>query len=143
MGKKKMNNLIILIVAVMIIGGGAFYGGMQYNRHSMTAGRAARFQGMGGTQGIANRTNGDSFTSGEILSKDDKSITIKLPDGGSKIVFISDSTQVTKSATGALSDLTVGVQISANGTANTDGSVNAATVQIRPNLPAPANITNK
>ena len=136
--KKSMKNLILLIGALVVIGGGAFYGGMQYDRSKISAGRAGRFQGINGA-GISNRTTGGgNFTSGEILSKDDKSITIKLPDGGSKIVFMSSSTQITKSAAGTLGDLTLGLQVSANGTANTDGSINAESVQIRPNLPAAA-----
>lgn len=143
MEKKSSKNLILLIGALIVIGGGAFYGGMQYSRYKVMAGRTARFQGMGGTQGIANRTNGGSFTNGEILSKDDKSITIKLPDGGSKLVFVSDSTQVMKSTTGTPDDLAVGQQISANGTANTDGSINAQSVQIRPNVPASTGSSNK
>ena len=140
---KRMQSWIVLAVAVLVIGGGAFYGGMQYSRYSMTAGRADRFQGAGGP-GMANRTAGsDSFTSGEVLSKDDKSITVKLTDGGSKIIFVSGTTQVMKSDTGSLADLTVGQQVSASGTANTDGSINATSVQIRPNVPTTTDAVKK
>ena len=48
------------------------------------------------------------FTAGEIISKDNpeggqasygasKSVTIKIPNGGSKIIFFSDSTEINKS----------------------------------------------
>ena len=72
---------------------------------------------------------------GEVLSKDDKSVTLKLRDSGSKIIFFSDSTQITKSAGGSAKDLTVGQEISATGEANSDGSVNAQTIQIHPAMP--------
>ncbi len=52
---------------------------------------AAGFQGAGrGTMG--------GFTAGEVLSKDDSGITIKMMDGSTKIVLVNGSTAVMKSA---------------------------------------------
>lgn len=90
---------------------------------------------------IAKNTAMD-FLNGEIIAKDDKSITIKIQgDSGSKIVFFSDKTEVSKFASGSLSDLQVGQTVFINGTANTDGNVTAQTVQLRPAAPVnqPAN----
>lgn len=138
-----MNKTITIIIGLIVVGSGAFYGGMKYNQSQTDAAsalrQASREQG-GGTFGVGGRgargVNGaGGFASGEVLSKDDKSITIKLRDGGSKIVFFSSSTEVTKSASGALSDVTVGEQVNAVGTANSDGSVTAQSVQIRPAQP--------
>lgn len=143
MEKKHTNNLVLLIVALVVVGGGAFYGGMQYNQHKMTANRTGRFQGAEGLGMVNRTTSGGSFSSGEILSRDDKSITIKLPDGGSKLVFVSDSTEISKFAAGTIADLIVGQQVSTNGSANTDGSINATSVQLRPNLPATTESVNK
>ena len=86
----------------------------------------------GGTRG---ERNSGGFVVGEIILKDDKSVTVKLNDGGSKIIFTSDSTSVTKSAQGALSDLQIGTQILANGMPNQDGSITAQTIQLSPQLP--------
>jgi len=67
---------------------------------------------------------------GEIIAKDDSSMTIKLNDGGSKIVLISGSTKTTKQADATADDLAVGTKVSVLGTTNSDGSVSAQSVQI-------------
>lgn len=136
-----MNKTLLSIIAVaLIVGGGAFYGGMKYDQSKTAADRQARIQQFGSSGagsrngGLGNRNSG-GFASGEILSKDDKSITIKMRDGGSKIVFYSDTTEVGKFVNGAVSDLEIGKNVSVNGTANSDGSITAQSIQIRPAMP--------
>jgi hypothetical protein len=133
-----MNKLIVIVITTaVVVGGGSFYGGMKYAENKAVSDRQQRIQQFGGSGtgfrngGSGNRTAG-GFASGEILSKDDKSITIKMRDGGSKIVFLSDSTEITKSAEGTLSDIEIGKNVSINGTANSDGSITAQTIQLRP-----------
>src|SRR3989338_8495548 len=111
--------------------------------------RQQRLQELGANAGSfrggagSGQRGGGGFTAGEIIAKDDpegeqapygasKSVTVKLQNGGSKIVFLSDSTEITKSVAGALSDLEVGNNITVNGTANSDGSVTAKSIQLRP-----------
>ena len=79
--------------------------------------------------------NGGGFTTGTVLSKDTTSLTIKGRDGGSKVVFFSDKTSVTKSVEGTVADLSIGNDVAVTGTLNTDGSVTAQSVQIRPTSP--------
>jgi hypothetical protein len=152
-----MNKLIVIVTAV-VVGGGAFFGGMKYAESKSPQGRVSqadfqnlqnlspeerqqRLQELGANAGAGFRggagggqRGGGGLTAGEIIVKDDKSLIVKLQDGGSKIVFLSDSTEITKSAAGALSDLEVGKNITINGTANSDGSVTAQSIQLRPNL---------
>lgn len=84
--------------------------------HSSVLG--GRPQGQGGSLG------------GEIIDQDDKSITVKLPDGGSRIIFVSDSTQINQSAPATRDDLTKGTQLFVTGSENPDGSVNATRIQV-------------
>ena len=67
---------------------------------------------------------------GEIISQGDGSLTIKLSDGSTKIVFVNDSTQITKSVDGTVDDLDEGEQIFVSGDENPDGSYTAKTIQL-------------
>lgn len=137
-----MKNKIVMVVAgVIVIAGVSFYGGMRYGKSS-----AQPAQGMGrfgdltamqqrtGQQGQRGAFAGGG-ASGEIVSMDNQSITLKLRDGGSKIVFISSSTKIMKLTDGALGDLASGAQVVVSGTANPDGSVTAQSIQLRTELP--------
>lgn len=133
--------LTIIIATVLVAGSGAFYGGIKYAQNKSATARQVRFGQMGqptgtafaGGAGNSNRGAGNGgFVSGEIISKDEKSITVKLQDGGSKIIFFSSGTKISQNTEGSLDDLKVGNSISANGTANQDGSVSAQLIQIRP-----------
>ena len=129
-----MNNpkIVGTIVMAIIIAMGSFWGGMQYqkNRTPIATERAGGqgFRGQG--QGRGGSIGG--FVSGTVLSKDATSITIKMPQGGTRIVLYSSSTQVGKAVQGIPSDLAVGQTVSAQGTSNSDGSLSAESIQIRP-----------
>ena len=153
-----MNKLIAIVIATaVVVGGGAFFSGMKYAENKNLQSRVSqadfqnlqnlspeerqqRLQELGASAGTefrggaggGQRGVGGGFTAGEIIAKDDKSVTVKLQNGGSKIVFLSDSTEITRFAEGTLSDLEIGKNISVNGTANSDGSVTAQTIQLRP-----------
>ena len=97
--------IIIFVLTHIIAIGVGVYGGMKYGQANVPvpARGGGNFSGSGGMRG-AGRVNGGGFSSGQIISKDDKSITIKLQDGGSKIVFFSGSTAVMKSASGSAAE---------------------------------------
>ncbi|MDE1874611.1 MAG: hypothetical protein KGH68_00895, partial [Patescibacteria group bacterium] len=90
------------------------------------------FSRNGGAGGFAGRMNGSGIA-GTVIAKDSQSITVQAPDGsGSKIVFVNSSTQVFKTDQGSLNDIAVGANVVVAGSANSDGSVTAQSVQIRP-----------
>lgn len=138
-----MNTKIIgMVAAAIAVAAGGFFGGIQYQKKTTTEARAAfRGQTRPGVgrfgQFGSGRAPGGGAVAGEIISRDDKTLTVKLRDGGSKIVLLSDSTDVRKTTAGTRDDLTVGTSVVIAGSANADGSIAAQSVQIRPNLPTP------
>lgn len=141
---KNMNKKNIMIVAVggIIVFGLVFYCGMKFGVQNPTSSNKGSFNGQFNPQGMQgagnqggktlNRAGGmGSGASGEVIAKDDKTITVKLKDGGSKIVFYSEKTPVLKMATTSLSDVLVGDQVMVIGSSNQDGSVNAESIQLR------------
>lgn len=134
-----MNNKTTLGIIGIVIAGVSFFGGVKYDQSKSVAltsvngnGGQARMNGVGGQRGTRGAFNG---ASGSIVAKDATSITVSLRDGsGSKIIFISPSTTVSKTTTGTEGDLIVGKEVSVAGTPNPDGSINAQSIQLRPNF---------
>ena len=132
MDKKKLSTIhIIALIVIIIIIAGSFYGGMLYSKN-----QNARSFNNGTFQTRINRAggvNGSNFISGNIISKDSSSITLQIPNnGGSKIIFYSGTTQISKFAAGTADDLATGTTVSVTGTTNSDGSITAQSIQIRP-----------
>ena len=127
--------LIVFIILLVIVGGIAFYGGMKYQQaktpsrqvfQNLTPEQRQQFL----QQGVGQRA-GAGFLSGEVISKDEQSLTLKTPDGGSKIVFFSGSTKILKTTEGSIDDIGIGKQIMVSGEQNSDGSYTAQTIQER------------
>jgi hypothetical protein len=126
---------------VLAVAGVSFYGGTKYasaNRSSVRGtGQFTQVQFGGGNRGGfgGGGANG-GFANGQILSKDANSITLSLRGGGSKIVLLSQSTSIMKSTEGTIDDLAVGKDVTVTGTANSDGSITAQSVALRPPMMA-------
>lgn len=138
----KKNQLIASILAAALLSGGImFYAGMKYQQKKSPTERrleSRNFSGSRGGQGRqimgpGGRGPGEEFMAGEVLSKDDKSVTVKTRDGGSKIIYFTHETPIGKSVSGSSSDLENGKQVMINGKNNPDGSFTANNIQIRPN----------
>lgn len=128
-----MNKSYIKIIILLLVAGLFFFGGMEYGKSktSSTFQRgdiASRFANM------QDRNNGNSFMggriTGEIIGKDDTSITISLPDGGSKVILLSDTTTIAKSAEGSLDDLVEGENVAVSGQEDDSGVYIATSIQI-------------
>ena len=148
---------IITAVLVCVVGGGAFWGGMAYGKSKTPVnaggvmGQFQQFQnGSGGRTAAERNMQGANAVSGNILTKDGQSMTIALPNGGSKIIFYSQSTIISKSAVGSMDDLMQDERILVTGTPNSDGSITAQSIQIglpmqtdRAGMPRPTQSQNQ
>lgn len=143
--KNKQTHIISMVILIIAVAIGSFFGGTKYQqrknvsnfRQQMISGNNFP-QGMGrnaiNNDSIKNRGQAPGFrqTIGEIISIDDKTITVKLADGGSKIVLISETTKINQSVTATKTDLTVGTKIMVNGETNSDGSITSRNIEINP-----------
>ena len=125
---------VSFVIAAVALCAAGFFGGMKFEDYqiSKTRGTVMR-QFANGANGV--RTGGrmgGRQVAGDVVGVDDKTMTVKMPDGSSKIVIISDSTSFNKAETGTKSDVQVGSKVAVFGTDNTDGSVTAQNIQLNP-----------
>lgn len=135
-----------VVVVAILAGAISFVAGMKYQENKQPkfftgAGAQMMQRGqngrVGGTSG--SMRNGFRPVSGQILSTDDKSITVKLPDGSSKIVIVSDSTDINKADKVTKEQLIIGETVVIFGQENTDGSITAQNIQLNPIMRLPGN----
>ncbi|MDP2951151.1 MAG: hypothetical protein Q8N55_02075 [bacterium] len=136
---------LIIFVALFLVGGvSGFFGGTQYQKSkSPLSGafgnltgeqRAQRFGAMAGSiasdsgqrRGLA---EGQTAVSGEVISKDATSLTIKLPDNSSKIILLTNDVPVRQTTESNIESVEVGESVIVQGQQNQDGSVTAQSIQ--------------
>jgi len=150
----KKQKTMFLVLGFIIIAAGAFFGGMKFQEGKQTADisnyqspfnrfttrqtnnsqRTNDGQQLPG-QGSMMRNNGNSGfrpVNGDIINADDKSITVKMTDGSSKIIFFSDKTTINKSTVASTADLKTGEKVMVIGQQNADGSVTATNINLNP-----------
>lgn len=138
-GGENMNNkqIIITLVVAIIVGAAAFFGGMQYQKFqrnvffTTNGGEGGRFGGARFGQG---GRGGFTPVIGQITESDDKTMTVKMQDGSSKIVVLSGTSSINKSSAGTKSDLKAGETVAVFGSTNSDGSVTAQSIQLNPQM---------
>lgn len=133
--------MITALVVAVVVGGVAFWGGMTYAQSKAPSPRAGQF-GQAGAGARGGFRGGANAAFGTIIAKDSNSITVQLggPNAsstngsasGTKIVLYDTSTQVGKMVAGSATDLSIGASVTADGSANSDGSITAQMIQIRP-----------
>jgi hypothetical protein len=142
---KKMNKKNIILIACFVgIALVSFYIGTKIPKKGLEFSKnlnVSRGQMGGQFQGNIKTNGGNIF--GKIIAKDENSVTVEItkPNNqdntktdtgiGSKIIFYTDTTNITNTTSGTISDLSIGKNININGEANSDGSINATSIQIR------------
>lgn len=145
-----MKNMLLAGAAVLLIGSGAFYGGFLYGKSktfspSGFSGRNGEFLGRNTDGSMRNRDgqgqgagtqqgnrNGQDSVFGEVLSKNDTSMTVKTQNGGSRIVYFSDKTSEGISDSTALSNVSTGQSVMASGVGNGEGALVAHMILVYP-----------
>lgn len=135
---EKIKKVALPLVIALFVGAGGFFLGMWYQKSQAAglgrpAGQFGGMRGAGGTGGLARGAFDPEQgrpVAGEIIEKDEKSITLKLEDGSSKIVLLPGSTEFRKTTAGSQDDLNEGERVFVVGNENADGSITANIVQI-------------
>ena len=138
-----MNKTVITAIVVAIVfGGGGSYFGTQQAASAAPSGAAA-YAGRTGAAGGASRFGGGAAgggsTTGTIISTGSGTMTIQMAAStstsattGTKIVLFDANTVVSELQTVPAANLAVGQLVTVGGTANSDGSVTATSIQVRP-----------
>lgn len=126
---KNYQNIFIILALIFAFTAAGFYAGMKYQQSKRPQGRFGNFQ-----PGQFGQRQGFRPVNGEIIAVDDKSITVKLNDESSKIIFFTDNTAINKSSKGSREDLKVGEKVAVFGIENSDGTITAQNIQLNPIL---------
>lgn len=126
------NTVIWVVLAAVLFGAVGFYGGVTYQKSQGGAsGFAGRAGGFGGGSASSGARAGGGVTTGTVIAQDATSITVKTADGGSKTVFVTAQTQVSKQQVLTPADVKVGDMVAAFG-AVANGGIDARMVQVVP-----------
>ena len=141
--------MIIGSIAVAVLTGGVgFWGGTMYQKSRSIFNFQNRGEGRTMMQGQNTDTKvsgnrviqggqgqmGQRNIAGEVTAKDNKSVTVKMNDGSSRIIILSDKTVYRISEESSLDKVAIGTKVAVFGETGTDGSVTATNIEINPVL---------
>lgn len=140
MNKKIIFQIVVVVVAIVFFLLGSLISGSKNTSNNLPPagfGQNMKNGQRSGSVVMRGGVNGGGLM-GDVISKDGKNITVKLADGGSKLVSLSDATEITKSEKGVIDDIKEGTKIFVTGEQSTEGIYAAKTIQIRDNLVIPS-----
>lgn len=134
------NNIAVTAIVVLCFTGAGFFCGMQYQKSQRSSFGNNMMQGgpNGGSGAIgAGRQGGSQPVSGQVTSIDANSMTVKTPNGSSKILLLSSDTTIQVATSGSRTDLSVGAQVTATGSTSTDGTMTVKNVSVGGSMMTP------
>ncbi len=132
------NTKLAIGVLLIVIGVGSFFVGMKYQQSKRPSGLNMQSAGMhsevAGQQNSmeAQHRGSSGMIYGEIISKDEESITVKQADDSTRIILLSESTEIQKASESSIDDLETSEQVMIFGQENPDGSISAQNIQLNP-----------
>ena len=122
--------IIAALLAAVLAGALGFFGGVTYQKtQAPSFAGGGRFAGAGGFGRPG--AGGANIATGTVIAQDASSLTVKGADGGSKTIFFSASTSVSKQQVLKPTDIKVGDEVGAFGQA-ANGGITATMIQIIP-----------
>ncbi|MFO0703750.1 MAG: hypothetical protein U0525_03435 [Patescibacteria group bacterium] len=143
MNKHITTNIIIGVVSILVgFGIGTQYSSLtnannnlqssQFGNRMMQRNGTGQFNQQNGSGTRNTMRGGFRPVFGEVISADDTSLTVKMSDGSTKIVILTDKTVASTQKEAAIKDIKTGEKISVIGTEGTDGTYTAQSIQINP-----------
>ncbi len=124
--------LLIFVIVLLLVAGGAFYGGTKYQESKAGTRQLSQNGARASFRGVGQNGQNAQAVRGEVLSLDNNSLTVKLSDGSSKLVVLSDNPSLMEATSASKAALSTGKQVVVFGTTNSDGSVTAQSIQLNP-----------
>ncbi len=128
--KTIQKEILISIAITLVLSGGIGYALGTYHATSQASIQKSGITNSGMRGNFGSRAGG-GVASGDIVSFDNGMLSLKMRDGGSKIIVVASSTKVLKTTEGALSEVTPGQTVMIIGKTNGDGSITAESIQLR------------
>lgn len=126
-----MKQVIWAILAAVLFGAVGFWGGVTYQKTQSPSFANGFAGGRFGPPGANGGRNAANVATGTVIAQDASSVTVRTASGGSKTVFFSATTDVSKQEVLKPADIKVGDAVGAFGEA-ANGGINARMIQIVP-----------
>jgi len=126
---------VISLILMICSASAGFFGGMKYSDYQRMQGRGAANRQF--PNGANNQMTGRNWSAGrpiigDVLNKDETSITVKNQDGGSTLIMLTNATTYSKTIEVTVEDVSVGSKVGIFGTTNSDKSITAQNIQLNP-----------